>query len=120
MAPSIFIGTLGLLTLLGAFLYEPVSHRLTVFGLFRPKFRVENIHGVADLIKIPNTVHCEDLHYHRASNKLYTACEGSVESRLKWFPPFPQTTDHTAAGQGKIVVIDPVVGKSSGLPRCSA
>ena len=72
-----------------AFLYKSLALRLQVLGLTRDK--IQNIHG-EDFSLIPNTLYCEDLHYHESSNLLFGASEEKPESRWKWFPPFVKST----------------------------
>lgn len=72
---------------LAALLYKPVTLRLEVLGLIRPWDKIQNIHG-EDFRIIPDTLYCEDLHYHEPSGLLFGASEEKPESRAKWFPPF--------------------------------
>lgn len=68
-------------------LYKPVTLRIEVLGLTRPLNKIGNVHG-EDFRLIPNTLYCEDLHYHKSSGLLFSASEEKPENRLKWFPPF--------------------------------
>ena len=74
-----------------ALLYKPVALRLEVLGLTRPLDKIQNIHG-HDFRLIPDTLYCEDLHYHKPSNLLFGASEEKPETRWKWFPPFVDST----------------------------
>lgn len=64
-----------------------------------------------DFYAIPDTVHCEDIHYHEPSNLLFTACEGNEATRYAWFPGLAHFDDPTVGlkAQGAIEVIDPRV-----------
>lgn len=80
-----------LLISFAALLYKPVALRLEVLGLTRPLGKIQNIHG-HDFHLIPDTLYCEDLHYHKPSNLLFGASEEKPETRWKWFPPFVDST----------------------------
>lgn len=107
-----------LLALSVAVFWQPLSHRVVVLGLTR--FSISNIHGDGKLVAIPGTVQCEDVHYHAASNKLYTACEGNTESRLGWFPGLHQINNISYAGYGKLVIVDPDVGNTHSINEMNA
>jgi hypothetical protein len=64
-----------------------------------------------EVIAIPDTVHCEDIHYYAPSGILFTACEDNAETRFKWFPPVANFDDPELASRslGSIHVIDPKV-----------
>ena len=104
------------LSLLGAlFAYvlytvAPFVHRTaTVVGALRKYPAVAGVQD--DTIAIPDTVYCEDLHYHAPSGTLFTACEDDTEGRFKWFPPLANF-DHpelASKSQGSIHVVDPKV-----------
>lgn len=88
-----------------ASLYGPVYRELTILGVFRnPSSAV--IAEDQGFYKIDDTIHCEDLHYH--SNRLFTACEDSPQTRFGWFPPMVVFTQPPLA-TGSIHVIDPEV-----------
>ena len=70
-----------------ALFYKPVTVRLEVLGFTRPWDKIRNIHGEAFRI-IPDTLYCEDLHYHEPSGLLFGASEEKVGGRAEWFPPF--------------------------------
>ena len=91
-----------------AVLWSPVYHRATVLGFTRSQASIQNSHKDDQLIYIPNTVHCEDIHYHHASNMLYTACEGDATIRKHWFPPIGHMQRQEKYG-GQLVIIDPKV-----------
>jgi hypothetical protein len=59
---------------------------MEVLGLKRPQNSIVDLHG-EDLVAIPNTQYCEDMHFHRQSNMLFAASEPNTENRWKWFPP---------------------------------
>ena len=77
---------LSTLALLASILYEPITRRMEVFGINRPLHKIHNIHG-EDLKIIPDTIYCEDLHYHEPSGLLFGAAETDKVARKKWFPP---------------------------------
>ncbi|KAG6002147.1 hypothetical protein E4U43_001162 [Claviceps pusilla] len=87
-----------------------------VLGLWRQpaKSLVTDPH---DFHIIPDTVHCEDLHYHEPSNLLFTACEGTEHTRQAWFPALTVLGDPTTGlkAQGALEVIDPRTMKSKKL-----
>jgi hypothetical protein len=64
-----------------------------------------------EIIAIPDTVHCEDLHYYAPSGTLFTACEDNADTRFKWFPGLANFDDPELASKsrGSIHVIDPKV-----------
>lgn len=91
-------------------LYSPVTHKVRILGL-RDNTVYPNIHGER-LVKIPNTLHCEDLHHHLSSNLLFTACEDESvgpSGRNHWFPPLEHLNWTHATGRGSLVVVDPTV-----------
>ncbi|KAI1328706.1 serum paraoxonase/arylesterase family protein [Xylariaceae sp. FL0255] len=100
------------LGVLGAWIYAPVKHNLSVLGVLDQKTGI--IHGVENRI-IPDTIACEDLEYHAPSGMLYTACNGNIQTAAGWMPgagslEHPETVSH-----GTIVVIDPQTFKSQKL-----
>jgi hypothetical protein len=105
------------LSLLGALLAyvfytvgPSVSRAVTLFGVLR-KYPPDGAGVRGELIAIPDTVHCEDVHYHAPSGTLFTACEDNAETRFKWFPPLANFDDPELASQsqGSIHVVDPKV-----------
>lgn len=90
--------------------YAPLKTKYIVAGFSRPRDQIVNIHG-DQLVKIPNTSHCEDLHYHEPSNKLITACQNTKvkNARRGWFPPLGLFDVKHSKVQGSLVVIDPTV-----------
>lgn len=92
-------------------LYAPLKTKYIVAGFSRPRDEIVNVHG-EQLVKIPNTSHCEDLHYHEPSNKLITACQNTKapNARRGWFPPLGLFDVKHSKVQGSLVVIDPTVG----------
>ncbi|KAK4153032.1 hypothetical protein C8A00DRAFT_43974 [Chaetomidium leptoderma] len=110
------------LSLLGAFLAyvlytaAPSVHRaVTVLGVLRKYPARATVKE--DVIAIPDTVHCEDLHHHVASGTLFTACEDNPETRFKWFPPLANFDDPELASRsrGSIHVVDPKTMQSRRL-----
>jgi len=99
-----------------ALFYRPFDHRMTVLGWHRDaEAGFPSIHGASPLRMIPDTVHCEDLHHHRPSNLLFTACQADAAARIAWFPPLGHFADHRAAGRGSLNVIDPDTHTSTAL-----
>lgn len=101
------------LSLLGAFLayvfyaaYTPIHRAVTVFGVLRKYPDGAVIRD--EVIAVPDTTHCEDLHYHASSGTLFTACEDNPLTRFKWFPPLANFDDPQLASrsQGSIHVVD--------------
>lgn len=72
---------------LSARLYPSVALRVKVFGISRIFSSFESIHG-EDFTVFPDTFACEDIHYHEAKDLLFGVSEATVDSRLKWFPPY--------------------------------
>ena len=70
-----------------ALFYQPIVVRIEVLGLTRPLSKIHNIHG-QDLLILPNTLHCEDLHYHEHSHLLFGATQENPDYRWLWFPPY--------------------------------
>ena len=81
------VSTAAVLVSFAALLYKPVTLRLEVLGLTRAWGKIRNIHG-EDFRIIPDTLYCEDLHYHEPSGLLFGASEEKPETRAQWFPPF--------------------------------
>ena len=106
---------IGLFAVLASLLYKPIATHLYVLGVTRPASGFTNIHGVDNtegLKIIPGTVACEDLHLHRLSGLLFTACQGDLNARFSWFPPMLAFNLSGASSQGQLVVIDPKVFSS--------
>lgn len=97
-----------------ALLYKPVALRVEVLGLTRPLDKIQNIHG-DDFRLIPDTLYCEDLHYHEHSNLLFGASEERPETRWKWFPPVANFDDSHALDRGTIIVVNPETKRSTRL-----
>ena len=70
-----------------ALFYKPIVVRIEVLGLTRPLNKIHNVHG-QDLRKLPDTLYCEDLHYHEHSHLLFGASEENPDARWLWFPPY--------------------------------
>lgn len=89
---------------------------LKVLGVFR-RATSTAIVDPAEFVVIKDTVHCEDLHYHEASNLLFTACEGTEATRFSWFPALDIRRDPsvTATSRGSLHVIDPETMKAQKL-----
>ncbi|KAI0125435.1 hypothetical protein BJ170DRAFT_631146 [Xylariales sp. AK1849] len=92
-----------------------LARPITVLGVLRDpvpiaQFTDENI------TLIEGTTHCEDIHYHAPSHKLYTACEDSGNTRFAWFPPLA-LFDCSVVNQarGGLFVIEPETKKARKL-----
>ncbi|KAL2015725.1 hypothetical protein VTK56DRAFT_4896 [Thermocarpiscus australiensis] len=88
---------------------------LTVLGVLRRY--PDGALAQSEVIAIPDTVHCEDLHYHAPSGLLFTACEDNAETRFKWFPPLAifDDPDLASRSQGSIHVVNPKTMRSERL-----
>ncbi|KAK0720288.1 hypothetical protein B0H67DRAFT_181997 [Lasiosphaeris hirsuta] len=88
--------------------------RLLVLGVVR--WKLNSTSGV-EIITIPDTTHCEDLHYHVPSETLFTACEDNPSTRFGWFPPLANFDDAELGkrGRGSIHVINPQTLQSQRL-----
>jgi hypothetical protein len=105
--------------LIGALTYQlDIGRAVTVIGLFRKP--ASTVLAPEDFVAIDGTMHCEDLHYYAPSNQLFTACEGSEETRYSWFPPLANFDNPSATqeARGSIHVIDPTVRVSCLLSSC--
>ena len=107
-----------------ALFYKPITVRIEVLGLTRPLDKIHNIHG-QDLRKLPDSWHCEDLHYHEHSHLLFGASQENPDVRWLWFPPYVEPhilvlmlilcasiakfDDPQALDRGTIIVVDPEV-----------
>ena len=103
---------------LAAFLGPAVQRSFTILGVFR-KPQQTVLASVDHLKTLDGTAYCEDLHYHKPSNLLFTACD---DVRLSWFPPIANFDDSTAGNnaKGELKTIDPVVGSLSNKGQLKA
>jgi hypothetical protein len=126
---SILAAAIGVIASL---LFAPLTLRIKALGISRLFGSIKNIHG-HDLQVIPDTLFCEDVHYHAPSGNLFAASEADENSRFTWFPasasrpffflfflfpctrktlmeyePYRMTNwrDPNSIGRGTIVVID--------------
>ena len=100
---------IGLVLALAAVLYKPVDQRITTLGFRRTLENIPTIHGHETKI-IPNTLQCEDAHFHKDSGLIFAACQsGDLNDRYHWFPPLGIFKDHKKARGGSLVVVDPKV-----------
>ncbi|CEJ56848.1 hypothetical protein PMG11_05565 [Penicillium brasilianum] len=104
---------LGLFAILVAVLGPAVIHMIRICGPFQTPHPTVLGAGQGPIV-IEDTVHCEDLHYHRPANLLFTACEDVKDIRFGWFPGLGHL-DAKAVGQGSIHVVDPKTFKSTRL-----
>jgi hypothetical protein len=100
---------------LGVLLARPINRLTTVLGVFREP--ANTIVEDGNFVTIQDTMLCEDLHLHKSSGLLFTACEDSYESRFSWFPGLGVLHDPLTASKarGSIHVIDPATFKSKRL-----
>ncbi|KAE8395377.1 serum paraoxonase/arylesterase family protein [Aspergillus alliaceus] len=105
---------LAILTVLVATFYGPVHRQMTVLGVLRKATDEARLAEQQAFYKIEDTMHCEDLHFHRPSHKIFTACEDSVLPRFKWFPPLGNF-EGPVSSTGSIHVIDPKTMRSTRL-----
>ena len=100
-----------------AFLAPVGIHIIKTLGLFYTPIPtiLNNDQGP---IWIEDTTHCEDVHYYRPANRLFTACEDSNTTRFNWFPGLGHLDPQSS--RGSIHVIDPKVIRSPLLttPLC--
>ncbi|KAI1411108.1 calcium-dependent phosphotriesterase [Hypoxylon sp. FL1857] len=113
MAFFLYLATI-VIGVLSALLYAPIKREATVIGLFRPLSSWQNVHGIENRV-IPDTVACEDLHYHEPSGLLYSACAGDMEKAAGWFPGAGSLDYPENPGYGTFVVIDPKTLESKKL-----
>ncbi|KAK3370018.1 hypothetical protein B0H63DRAFT_305656 [Podospora didyma] len=92
-----------------------INQTLVVLGFFRKPEDLVNTAG--EVVAIPDTRHCEDLHYHASSGLLFTACEDKAETRFGWFPPLANFDNPELAlkSRGSIHVINAVTLESQRL-----
>ncbi|KAK8039329.1 hypothetical protein PG993_007740 [Apiospora rasikravindrae] len=112
--PSVAVGILSVVL---AYLYgTQVYRQLTIFGVFRTPSST-HVSAGDTIVVIEGTKHCEDLHWHEPSQRLFTACEGSQTTRFSWWPPLTNHEDPTALkdARGSLVVVDPKTQKSTEL-----
>ncbi|KAL4732166.1 hypothetical protein ACLX1H_001174 [Fusarium chlamydosporum] len=100
---------------LGIFFAKPINRFTTVIGVFREP--VNTIVEDGNFVTIQDTMLCEDLHLHKSSGMLFTACEDSYEPRFSWFPGLGVLHDPLTGSKarGSIHVIDPVTFKGKRL-----
>ncbi|ORY24219.1 hypothetical protein BCR39DRAFT_472569 [Naematelia encephala] len=75
------------------------------------------IRGVGEIHLIEDTIDAEDLHLHKESGLLFTACQGVRDSRLRWFPPACrfEHPEWAEKAEGGLRVIDPKTFKATRL-----
>lgn len=105
-------GAILVLAIFAAFFYTAELPRAKVVLGFGRKQGSTVVANANDFHTIPDTVHCEDLHYHEPSRLIFTACEGVEATRYAWFPALGHFDDPNVGlkAQGSIEVIDPNVG----------
>ncbi|KAL9082816.1 MAG: hypothetical protein Q9159_006147 [Coniocarpon cinnabarinum] len=101
------VGFFGLVGTLVALLYQPVYQRAIVLGFTRPQHSISNVHGVEALKVIPDTIACEDLHHHRPSDLLFTACQDDKTQHFGWFPAVGNYKDPKRVNKGSLTIVDP-------------
>ncbi|KAL2146595.1 hypothetical protein VTI28DRAFT_3094 [Corynascus sepedonium] len=110
------LSLLGALLAYAFYIVGPNLYRaVVVLGVLRKYPNGATIQG--EVTEIPDTVHCEDLHYHLPSGTLFAACEDNAETRFKWFPPLTNfdAPELASKSRGSIHVIDPKIMKSRRL-----
>ncbi|KAK1756966.1 hypothetical protein QBC47DRAFT_173876 [Echria macrotheca] len=115
-APSFTVFLVGALLSYAFYTFGPAAHRsLTVLGVLR--WSPSSTFGLEEVVVIPDTVNCEDLHYHKQSGMLFTACEDNVEGRFRWFPPLANFDDPELGrkSRGSIHVVNPNTMRSERL-----
>ncbi|KAI1856310.1 uncharacterized protein JN550_013860, partial [Neoarthrinium moseri] len=106
---------IALLSIPFAYLYPGIQRVITVLGVFRTPATVQ-LTSSEDLVYVDGTIHCEDVHYHAPSHKLFTACEDSPVTRFGWFPPLAKFNASVLnQARGGLFVIDPVTKKAQKL-----
>ncbi|KID60501.1 Serum paraoxonase/arylesterase 2 [Metarhizium brunneum] len=110
-------GAILILAIFAAFLYTAELPRAKVVLGFGRKQSSTVVANANDFHTIPDTVHCEDLHYHEPSRLIFTACEGVEATRYAWFPALGHFDDPNVGlkAQGSIEVIDPSTMKAKKL-----
>lgn len=100
-----------LLAFIIMYTYGPIRDRLLLFGITRT-YPIENIHG-HDLVVLPGTKECEDLHFLPSTGLIYTACEGDRSIRTRWFPPMVifDTRPTVENSDGGLYTINPEVSR---------
>jgi len=111
MVSYIFGLLLAGLAVLISVLYGPLQHSLLVAGVFRTLTSTPL--APVDIVRIPDTIHCEDLHYYEPAHLLFTACEDNAATRGHWFPPLGIFTTPEKITGGSLHVIDPEVSVQS-------
>ena len=111
MANSLsYFSAIGILLAYAFYALGPSVHRsLTVLGALRGE--VPHTLDVEEIIVIPDTTHCEDVHYYAPGASLFAACEDNANTRFRWFPPLAVFDDPELGkrGRGSIHVISPKV-----------
>lgn len=89
-----------------ALLAGPIGHLVRIGGVFLSPAQtiLEEDQGP---IFINDTLHCEDVHYYRPANVLFTACEDDKSTRFSWFPPLGNLFQMKT--RGSFHIVDPKV-----------
>ncbi|KAL2862949.1 serum paraoxonase/arylesterase family protein [Aspergillus lucknowensis] len=112
MAQSSLSLFLILSAILISLLCRSVQRGLTVIGVYQGPVVASS--AAQRIYAIPDTVHCEDIHYYAPGDILFTACEDSVQQRFRWFPPLA-LLDGPVETTGSIRIINPQTKVSSQL-----
>lgn len=89
-----------------ALLAGPISHLVRIGGVFlSPTLTI--LGEDQGPIFIEDTLHCEDVHYYRPANVLFTACEDDKNTRFSWFPPLGNLLQLKT--RGSVHTVDPKV-----------
>ncbi len=96
--PNLYASAI-LVSVLGYLAGPDVYRKISSVGVFRTPMSTPI--APEDLVVIGDTIGCEDLHYHAASNQIFTACESSNATRYSWFPPMENFDDPVLGLQSK-------------------
>ena len=97
--------SLSLLAGLAAFLTPIITHLVRIGGPFLTPHPTILGEGQGPIL-IEDTIHCEDVHFYRPANLLFSACEDNQETRFSWFPGLGHL-EPVPSARGSIHVIDP-------------
>ena len=109
--PGKTFSTIAIIAMIASYVYGPITRRMLVLGVNRVPSNTVFLNEKDELAVIKDTVHCEDLHHHLASNTLFTACEDDASTRFGWFPPLG-IFERAPMVRGSIHVIDVEVSAS--------
>lgn len=116
MPSAMFWLRAGAVVFAAAVYFPAIAHWAEVVGVFRQPGKT-HVDG-SQVTLIADTVHCEDIHHHAASDTVFAACEDDPATRRSWFPGLGILDDPVVGmkARGSIHVIDPKVSCIS-LPQ---